>query len=275
MGIGFLALVPLVPFAPQQIPPEWQYIAYRYDFKKELTTVIAGDLAASGIAKNVVLSTDCNITNQQAANAYHLNVQLKEGIWHRNMTCYGLSIPGFCSSFVGVPVSYGSFELALQCAMKDSKGEPVGETNLSSKIRITEGLYYNNIQTLCGKVHASYSQLSPQLRAFVAQSLDEGRDAEVPVRASRAVGVETKSIASDDNASRSASPRMPMVPVQATRKGLTNSDVVTMLKGGLPESTIIIAVKRRPALFDTSPSALIDLKNQGATAGVLDAMMQP
>jgi hypothetical protein len=67
----------------------------------------------------------------------------------------------------------------------------------------------------------------------------------------------------------------PTVPVQATAKSLTNSDVETMLTGGLPESTIIISVKRRPALFDTSPSALIELKNHGATAAILDAMMQP
>lgn len=58
------------------------------------------------------------------------------------------------------------------------------------------------------------------------------------------------------------------------RKPVTNSDVVAMIKGGLSESTIIMAIKQGPREFDTSPTTLVELKNQGATAGVLEAMMQ-
>lgn len=56
---------------------------------------------------------------------------------------------------------------------------------------------------------------------------------------------------------------------------LTNADVVAMVKAGLPESTVILAIQKGPTNFDTSPQALIQLKNQGVGPKVLDAMLQP
>jgi hypothetical protein len=47
-----------------------------------------------------------------------------------------------------------------------------------------------------------------------------------------------------------------------------------MTKAGLPETTILLAIQKGPSQFDTSPRALIDLKNQGVSAPVLDAMIR-
>lgn len=58
-------------------------------------------------------------------------------------------------------------------------------------------------------------------------------------------------------------------------KSLTNADVVAMLKAGLPEATVILAIQKGPTNFDTSPQALIQLKNQGVSPKVMDAMIQP
>src|SRR2546430_2444978 len=58
-------------------------------------------------------------------------------------------------------------------------------------------------------------------------------------------------------------------------KPLTNADVVTMVKAGLPETTVILAIQKGPANFDTSPQALIELKNQGVSTKIMDAMLQP
>lgn len=60
---------------------------------------------------------------------------------------------------------------------------------------------------------------------------------------------------------------------QPKRKPTTNADVIMMIKAKLPETTIISAIKQGPSDFDTSPLALIELKNQGATGGMLDAML--
>lgn len=64
------------------------------------------------------------------------------------------------------------------------------------------------------------------------------------------------------------------VRTQQPRKNLTNADVLEMVKAGLPESTIVLAIQQGPSAFDTSPSALIALKNQGISPRILDAMIQ-
>jgi hypothetical protein len=61
---------------------------------------------------------------------------------------------------------------------------------------------------------------------------------------------------------------------QEAKKPLTNADVIEMSKAGLPERTIVLAIQKGPTSFDTSPQALIQLKNQGVSPAVLDAMLQ-
>lgn len=66
----------------------------------------------------------------------------------------------------------------------------------------------------------------------------------------------------------------PPVTARQQKKALTNADVVAMVKAGLPENTVVLAIQQGPTEFDTSPQALIQLKNQGASPKVLDAMIQ-
>ncbi|MFT3745732.1 MAG: hypothetical protein QM785_15760 [Pyrinomonadaceae bacterium] len=55
---------------------------------------------------------------------------------------------------------------------------------------------------------------------------------------------------------------------------LTNSDVAAMIKGNLPESTIVLSIQQsQGSKFDTSPAALIQLKNDGASDKILDAIV--
>jgi hypothetical protein len=46
-----------------------------------------------------------------------------------------------------------------------------------------------------------------------------------------------------------------------------------MLKSGMGEKTILLAVQQAPTKFDTSPEALIQLKNAGASDALLNAML--
>ncbi len=63
------------------------------------------------------------------------------------------------------------------------------------------------------------------------------------------------------------------VPPSAKRL-LTNADVVRMIKAGLAESTILLAIEQNPSKFDTAPAALIDLKEQGVPPAIVEAMMR-
>jgi hypothetical protein len=56
-------------------------------------------------------------------------------------------------------------------------------------------------------------------------------------------------------------------------KPLTNADVISMVKAGLPEDTVINAIASQPSNFDISAMGLLDLKKQGASAKIMDAMV--
>jgi hypothetical protein len=57
------------------------------------------------------------------------------------------------------------------------------------------------------------------------------------------------------------------------RKPITNADVVGMVKAGLAESTVVLAIEQGATNFDTSPQALIALKNAGVSQKILGAML--
>lgn len=58
----------------------------------------------------------------------------------------------------------------------------------------------------------------------------------------------------------------------ATRQTLTNADVLTMLKGGVPASVIVSSIQSAVPKFDFSPASCQELKAAHATRQVLDAM---
>jgi hypothetical protein len=67
------------------------------------------------------------------------------------------------------------------------------------------------------------------------------------------------------------------MPAQVTEKPLNNTDVANMLKGGLPEGTVVLAIQRAVAHgntdFDASTQGLVDLKNVGATEPILNFIL--
>ena len=63
----------------------------------------------------------------------------------------------------------------------------------------------------------------------------------------------------------------PRNPTQGT---LQNEDIVKMLAAGLPQEVVIAKIKTSLCQFDTSPDALIKLKEKGASAALLTAMME-
>src|ERR1039458_2540663 len=66
-----------------------------------------------------------------------------------------------------------------------------------------------------------------------------------------------------------------LINAKAQGKPITNKDVLEMMKAGLPESTIVLAIQKGPVQLDTSPMALVELKNAGASAKILDAVVKP
>ena len=61
--------------------------------------------------------------------------------------------------------------------------------------------------------------------------------------------------------------------LKGSAPALTNQDVVRMVKAGVPESAVIASIDTRPAKFDVSPDALIELKRAGVSQNVIQAML--
>jgi len=56
-------------------------------------------------------------------------------------------------------------------------------------------------------------------------------------------------------------------------KAMTNADVVAMVKAQLPDDTIVDAIGLQETNFDGSALALVDLKKEGVSSKVMDAMI--
>jgi hypothetical protein len=67
------------------------------------------------------------------------------------------------------------------------------------------------------------------------------------------------------------------MPAQVIEKPLSNADIVNMIKAGLPEGTVVLAIQRAIARgntdFDPSLAGLVDLKKAGATEPILNFVL--
>jgi hypothetical protein len=65
----------------------------------------------------------------------------------------------------------------------------------------------------------------------------------------------------------------PVLVSQQAPKPLTNDDVITMVKSGMPESVVVSAIQSRAGKFSTSTSELVRLHKAGVTENELNAMI--
>jgi len=66
---------------------------------------------------------------------------------------------------------------------------------------------------------------------------------------------------------------VPGLFAQQEKKPLTNSDIVRMVKAGVPESAVISSIQSSTCNFDLSPDALVILHRAGVGQKILEAMM--
>jgi len=66
---------------------------------------------------------------------------------------------------------------------------------------------------------------------------------------------------------------VPFLAQASTENGLTNADIGRMVKAGIPESIIQREIQMSKGNLSTSAAALIELKNEGASEKVLDAVL--
>ncbi len=65
----------------------------------------------------------------------------------------------------------------------------------------------------------------------------------------------------------------PVLFGQQSQKRMTNDDVITMVKSGMPESVVVSAIQSRKSTFRTSTTELVRLHKAGVTENELNAMI--
>lgn len=171
-----LILVPLMPYARQQITPEYGFwFAERskdYDFCQDLAETIAKDLTVAGVAKKVVCASQPSSGVELVPDGLTLCLQLKKGSWERKMTTYGCSIIGVCLWPIGATVSYGCFQLEFSAEYKDGNNKSVAKADFTTSVPFTEYFYNPGMSgSLFTRLPSAYAQISPQLRAFTVNTL--------------------------------------------------------------------------------------------------------
>ncbi len=178
-GINF-SCIPLVPFWKQEWSPEtlYEWKSVSYNFPEDLSKTVANDLRAAGLANIVTCDASERDSDryfskrsslQQPSSTNRIDLFLKEAVWNRYYTTYGLSLPGTILWLVGFPVSYGNTHLEFEAVVFAPDGKELGRRTFESRLRSTEWLY--TLFPLPKKLPLMYEEISPELRNFVKECL--------------------------------------------------------------------------------------------------------
>jgi hypothetical protein len=72
---------------------------------------------------------------------------------------------------IGLPMSYGSVELAVDAELLDPSGRSLGRRELRGKADVVEWLYRPIPGSCLRKLPEAFDQVAPDLREFVAGSV--------------------------------------------------------------------------------------------------------
>ncbi|HBM16175.1 MAG TPA: hypothetical protein DD381_07540 [Lentisphaeria bacterium] len=144
-----LLLLPLWPYVYTETSPVLKYTFVQGDMLNTVKHLIASDLRASGIFSYVTTETygavgekEIESSTRIPKNAYILNVEVKNAVWSKYTTAYGLSLPG---SFLWIflPESYGSVIVTLDFKLysPENRKKAMSETTITKKISCTEWVY--------------------------------------------------------------------------------------------------------------------------------------
>ncbi|OGV53237.1 MAG: hypothetical protein A2017_06120 [Lentisphaerae bacterium GWF2_44_16] len=174
------AYIPFYPFVREIREPEaftYDWNAYRFDYEKDFAELVAMDLAASGIASNVMVSTETkniqSVINSKNPPDYIIKLSLNRLDWQRKFTMYGISILGYLPQACGAPDEYGFSYLKFSAEILDAKGNPIANKTFSAIESQNGWIYY--FTGFLRALTRAYTQVSPDLRSFVADSVSSPR----------------------------------------------------------------------------------------------------
>ena len=170
IGIGFITFIPVVPYAHQRFTPERYYAnaaMMSYDFRDDLAQTAIKDLSAAGLAQTVGYANLSGVN--VGASVYRVELTLKEGVWNRNFTTYGLSVMGVYLWIFGLPVSYGHSDMSFEAVMYAPDNTELGRKVFTAQMPLTESMYVAH--KFPRQLPKLYEKISPDFRLFVSDCL--------------------------------------------------------------------------------------------------------
>lgn len=166
-------LIPCLPYSKSDVNPLVKYNYLQPALPERINTLLIKDLKESGLFKEYLIADNKMDT---PPDAYMLKVTLKNAVWHRYLTAYGISYPGYYL-WLFLPVSYGSVEFAFEAALfspANSHYKLIGKKLISKKVNCTEWIYdqigYKPAKSeIC--LTEMFPEMTKEMREFILESV--------------------------------------------------------------------------------------------------------
>lgn len=168
VGSGAVSLIPFAPYGHQQ---RAAMPIVKSSYLREIANTVVKDMRAAGFADLVCIDDPYDPRLGGDKRVHYMKLNLVEGVWDRYITAYGISFAGELLWLAGFPLSYGKVTLGVEAEVLDKDRVSLGKRLFVEKVTITEWIYCPVMHAFNPKLVDAYEQLSPRLRAFVAETL--------------------------------------------------------------------------------------------------------
>lgn len=169
-----MIMIPFLPYSKAILNPMVRYNFFQDDLRESLQRLFVKDLRTSGICQTIEVADQYKPLLKPSTAAYRLTLDVKRARWTRYLTAYGLSYPGTFLWIIGLPVSFGHVELAIDVELRDPYDKLLGKTRLTRKARCTEWLYDQiNYQPAVSEDRLTelFPSVANDLREFLVKTL--------------------------------------------------------------------------------------------------------
>ena len=171
-------LIPLWPYSHSDINPIIRYSFFQAPLPEAIKRLVVTDIKASDIFQKVVTTAynaDTYMSSEDELNAYRLSITLKDAVWSRNLTSYGLSYPGTFLWVIGFPVSYGEIYMNLNVEFyAPITRKLIAKKTIRKSINCTEWIYDQiNYKPPISefKLTEIFPEITKEIRTFLIDSL--------------------------------------------------------------------------------------------------------
>ncbi len=166
--------IPLWFYSKQEINPLVKFDYFRPDLQDMMQILIARDLRFSGIFQNVKM-VRFEENSEKPVFGHVLKINIKEAVWNRNLTTYGLMFTGAFLWGIGLPVSYGNVSMELEAELVEAQTKEVlAKGSFRAETDCKETMFSRveyNPSIAEDRLCRIFPDVASQIRAFVLKNI--------------------------------------------------------------------------------------------------------